>query len=108
MKENFYSIQKRIANAFAAEFDLPPEVYRDIGFHMADWLGDYEELGTVFDMSQEMTTEQIQGIVGQFLIHASNHIAAAKKLAGYGPMEDIFQVGIFEEDETEDEILEED
>ena len=35
----------------------------------------------------------------KILIHASNYIAAAKKLAGIGPMEEIFQVGISEEDE---------
>jgi hypothetical protein len=66
---------------------------------MTDWLEDYEELAKVFDMSKEMNTKQVQETVGQFLIHASNHIAAAKKLAGYGPMEDIFQAGILEEDE---------
>jgi hypothetical protein len=99
LNENYLSIHKRIADAYAAEFELAPEVCRDIAFHMTDWLEDYEELAKVFDMSKELSTQQVQEIVAQFLIHASNHIAAAKKLAGYGPMEDIFQVGILEEDE---------
>ena len=102
MQKDFVLTMKRIADAFEAEFNLPPEVYRDIGFHMADWLDDYEQLGRVFDMSQNLSNEEIQEIVGGFLIHASHHIAAAHKLAGYGPMEDVFGVGIFEEDEFEE------
>lgn len=102
LDENYIHIHKRIADAYAAEFELTPKVCRDIAFHMTDWLKDYEELAKVFDMSQELSTEQVQEIIGQFLIHASNHIAAAKKLAGYGPMEDIFQVGILEEDEIDE------
>jgi hypothetical protein len=92
-------LSKEFLNAYAAEFSLAPEICRDIGFHMADWLDDYEKLGQVFDVSTELSTEQIQEIVSGFLIHASNHIAAAKKLAGFGPMEDMFQLGILEEDE---------
>jgi hypothetical protein len=99
LDENYKRINKRIADAYASEFELSPDICRDIAFHMTDWLDDYEELVQVFDVSKEMNAEQIQKIVGQFLIHASNHIAAAKKLAGYGPMEDIFQVGIFEEED---------
>lgn len=95
---NYQRINKRIADAYAAEFELSPEICRDIAFHMTDWLDDFEELAQVFDVSKEMSEEQIQKIVSGFLIHASNHIAAAKKLAGFGPMEDIFQVGILEED----------
>jgi hypothetical protein len=103
LNENYKRIHKRIADAYATEFELAPETCRDIAFHMTDWLKDYEGFAKVFDMSKEMNTKQVQEIVAQFLIHASNHIAAAKKLAGYGPMEDIFQVGIFEEDETDEE-----
>ena len=97
MQENFEAIRKRISDAYEADWDLPPEVCRDIGFHMADWLDDYEQLGRVFDVSQNLSNEELLNLIGQFLIHASNHIAAAKKLAGYGPMEDIFNIGIFEE-----------
>jgi hypothetical protein len=102
MQKDFALTIKRIADAFEAEFNLPPEVCRDIGFHMADWLDEYEQLGRVFDMSQNLSNEEIQEIIGRFLIHAPHHINAAKKLSGYGPTEDVFGVGIFEEDEFEE------
>jgi hypothetical protein len=109
MQENFEAIRKRISDAYeAADWNLSPKVCWDIGFHMADWLKDYEELGKVFDISQNLSGEEIRDIIAQFLIHAANHIAAAKKLAGYGPMEDIFGAGIFEEDEFDEIVKSED
>ena len=107
LDEDYKSINKRIHDAFSEEWELPPEVCRDVAFHMTDWLDDYEELGKVFDTSQNLSKVEVTKIVFGFLIHASNHIAAAKKLVGGGPMEDIFQVGIFEEDKIE-EVTDED
>jgi hypothetical protein len=101
LDENYKRINTRIADAYAIEYELAPEICKDIAFHMTDWLDDFEELKAVFGPSKELTTKQILETVNGFLIHASNHIAAAKKLAGYGPMEDIFQVGILEEDEMD-------
>ena len=37
--------------------------------------------------------DEIRGII------IRNHVAAAKKLAGIGPIEDIFEAGVLEDDE---------
>jgi hypothetical protein len=44
------------------------------------------------------TNDQVFDIVLRFLAHVPNHVAAAKKLAGLGPIEDIFGVGVLVED----------
>lgn len=86
MEENYKRFRKRIEDAYLAERYFSPEVCRNIAFHMTDWLDDYEELGQVFDASAKLSKKRIQEIIMRFLIHASDHIAAAKKLADLGPM----------------------
>jgi hypothetical protein len=48
--------------------------------------------------TRPLSNDQIVDIVIRFLAHVPNHVAAAKKLVGLGPMEDIFEVGILIED----------
>lgn len=90
-------VKQRIAAAFAAN-ELESSVVEDIAFHMTDWKENLEELVGLYDNVERLSDEQIRKIVIGFLAHAANHVAAAKKLVGLGPIEDIFKVGVLEED----------
>lgn len=90
-------VKQRIAAAFAAN-ELESSVVEDIAFHMTDWKENLEELVGLYDNVERLSDEQIRKIVIGFLAHAANHVAAAKKLVGLGPIEDVFKVGVLEED----------
>ena len=90
-------VKQRIAAAFAAN-ELESSVAEDIAFHMTDWKENLEELVGLYDNVERLSDEQIRKIIIGFLAHAANHIAAAKKQIGLGPIEDIFKVGVLEED----------
>ena len=90
-------VKARIAGAFAAN-ELEPRVVEDIAFHMTDWKEDLEELIELYERADQLSDKQIRKIVIGFLAHVPNHVAAAKKLVGLGPIEDVFEVGVLEED----------
>lgn len=90
-------VRGRIAAAFA-EFELSTQAVEDIAFHMTDWKENLEELVRLYEQPEQLTDEQIQHIILVFLAHVPNHVAAAKKLAGLGPIEDVFEVGVLKED----------
>jgi hypothetical protein len=90
-------VRKRIAAAFS-EFELEPKALEDIAFHMTDWKENLEEMVRLYEQPERLSDEQIQHIIIVFLAHVPNHVAAAKKLLGLGPIEDIFKVGVLEED----------
>ena len=90
-------LRGKIESAFAASMG-EPEVARDIAFHMTDWDHDLEDLLRLYDQAETVDEEEVLEVLLRFLAHVPNHIAAAKKLSGMGPIEDIFQVGVLEED----------
>jgi hypothetical protein len=90
-------VRGRIAAAFA-EFELSPEAVDDIAFHMTDWKENLEEIVRLYEQPEQLSDEQVQHIILVFLAHVPNHVAAAKKLVGLGPIEDIFEVGVLDED----------
>jgi hypothetical protein len=90
-------VKERIAAAFS-EFELEPRVVEDIAFHMTDWKEDLEDIVRLYEQAEQLTDDQIRHIVFGFLVHVPNHVAAAKKLLGLGPIEDVFEVGVLEED----------
>lgn len=96
--KNTEKLRDRIAQAFSS-FGEGPEVARGIGFHMTDWDHNVDDLIRLYDAPEAFSDDEIQSIIIQFLAHVPNHVAAAKKLAGIGPIEDIFKVGVLEEDE---------
>ena len=91
-------VKRRIATAFA-EFELPAQVVEDIAFHMTDWRENLEEIVRLYNDAGRLSDDEIQDIIIQFLAHVPNHVAAAKKLVGLGPIEDVFEVGVLEEDQ---------
>jgi hypothetical protein len=96
--KNAEKLKSRIAQAFASSMG-EPEVAREIAFHMTDWDHNVDDLVKLYERPESFSDDEILNIVIQFLAHVPNHVAAAKKLAGIGPIEDIFKVGVLEEDE---------
>jgi hypothetical protein len=96
--ESRESVKKRIAAAFS-EFELEPTVVEDIAFHMTDWKENLEDIVRLYENGEQLTNDEIRRIVLVFLAHVPNHVAAAKKLAGLGPIEDVFEVGVLREDD---------
>jgi hypothetical protein len=91
-------VKKRIAAAFS-EFELEAQAVEDIAFHMTDWKENLEEMVRLYEQPERLSDEQVQHIILVFLAHVPNHVAAAKKLLGLGPIEDVFEVGVLVEDE---------
>ena len=74
-------------------------VSKDIAFHMTDWDHDLDDLIKLYENPDAFSDGEIVKILLQFMAHVPNHVAAAKKLAGMGPIEDIFDVGVLIEDD---------
>ncbi|HYX71945.1 MAG TPA: hypothetical protein VE732_04185 [Nitrososphaera sp.] len=96
--KNTERLKGRIAQAFASSMD-DPEAARDIAFHMTDWDHNVNDLIKLYEQPESFSDDEILSIIIRFLAHVPNHVAAAKKLAGIGPIEDVFEVGVFEENE---------
>lgn len=92
------AIQKRIQQAFET-IGEDEGTSHDIGFHMTDWLSDVKDLLDVFSTIESLSDEQIRGFVYKFLAHVPNHLNAAMKLSGVGKVEDVFEVGILDDDD---------
>jgi len=73
----------------------------EVAFHLTDWKHNLDELAQIFENADELSDDHIQRTVIKFLAHVPNHIAAAKKLVGLGPIEDVFNVGVLKEDEDD-------
>jgi hypothetical protein len=95
--KNAEKLRDRIAQAFASSMD-EPGIAREIAFHMTDWDHNVDDLVKLYERPESFSDDEILSIIIQFLAHVPNHVAAAKKLAGMGPIEDIFKVGVLEED----------
>lgn len=98
--KNTSQVRDRIEAAFASWMEKP-DGGRDIAFHMTDWDEDLAKLVTLYQQPESLTNDEVQSLVLQFLAHVPNHVAAAKKLAGMGPIEDVFEVGVLEEDDEQ-------
>ena len=96
--KNIEKVKDRIVQAFTSLVD-DPEVARDIAFHFTDWDHDLGDLIRLYEQPEAFSDDEIQSIVIRFLAHVPNHLAAAKKLVGLGPIEDLFKVGVLDEDE---------
>ena len=96
--KNTAQVRDRIEAAFASLTEQP-DIGREIAFHMTDWDGDPEQITNFYARPDSLTGDEVQTLVLAFLSHVPNHVAAAKKLSGMGPIEDVFSVGVLEEDE---------
>ncbi len=71
---------------------------QEIAFHLTDWEENLEEINRIFNAEERVSEEYICRSMMRFLSHVPNHVAAAKKLIGLGPIEDIFNADVFKED----------
>lgn len=84
--------RKTLASALSA--DYPPDTAREIAFHLVDWYTDAAFIIAVHLFPERFSPEELCAGAQLLLVHARNHLAAAAKLTG-NPVEDIFEVGIF-------------
>ena len=98
LPERWTQIANRIQRAFEA-IGEDEAVARDIGFHMTDWLRDAVDLLEMYENIDSVNDDQLTGFILQFLAHVPNHVNAAAKRSGMGKIEDVFKVGIFEDDD---------
>jgi hypothetical protein len=92
-------VRKRIAEALSSSLGMEMAEADEVAFHLIDWKRDLDELVKIYEKADELGDEYIQEIVIKFLAHVPNHVAAAKKLVGLGPIEDVFNVGVLKEDD---------
>ena len=90
-------IAARISRSFT-ESGLEPEKATQLAFHMTDWLDDFVALENVFGNIGASSDDQLQSTLLQFLAHVPDHLAAAKKLIGLGPVHDVVAIGALDED----------
>jgi hypothetical protein len=95
--KNTQDLSARISDAFSVSMGSR-DAAKDFVFQMTDWDGDVDELIKLYENPDLFTNDQIVDIILRFLAHVPNHVAAAKKLAGLGPIEDVFDVGVLVED----------
>ena len=67
----------------------------DIAFHLLDWMSELDTLYRLFNQSRKPSDPEIRKAVTDFLVHAPQHINAAKFLYGLGSPEDMFGLGYF-------------
>jgi hypothetical protein len=70
-----------------------------VAFHLTDWDHNLVRLVELYQNPLKWSDDEFAVEIFAFLAHVPNNLAAAKKLAGAGPIEDIFEVGVFEKDE---------
>ena len=90
----------RVTRALVA-VGVPEARARDAAFHMSDWKDDLDKWSAVWENPGGFDDEELTDVIYGFLIHVPSHVNAAKKLLELGPVEDVFGVGIFEDDEDE-------
>lgn len=95
--KNAGRLRERIAQAFAASTG-EPAVACEIAFHITDWSESVDDLVRLYEQAESLSENEIRKIIIRLLAHAPNHLAAAKKLIGMGPVEDVFGVGVHKED----------
>jgi len=80
-----------------ADMESTKPFANDIAFHLTDWVSDIEDLIKTYSNIDNLSNDEITSFVYKFLAHVPNHLNAATKLSGIGKIEDVFQVGIFED-----------
>ncbi|HEY8559881.1 MAG TPA: hypothetical protein VIL74_05730 [Pyrinomonadaceae bacterium] len=90
-------VRQRIKAAFD-EMSATKSVSSDIAFHLTDWVSDIEDLIKIYSNIEKLSNDEITSFIYKFLAHVPNHLNAATKLSGLGPIKDVFEVRIFEDD----------
>jgi hypothetical protein len=86
-------IRSAIAKAVGSAGDLSVNDADAVAFHMVDWLSEFQSLLKVFLTPESISSEELNRVLMQFLLHAPAHIVAAAKLYTGEPVADVFEVG---------------
>ena len=86
-------IKLTLENALKKSKTYTEQECHDIVFHMTDWLNDLVYLFKLYENPDSYKHKKIVDILGYFLVHVPNHIAAAAKIMLDQPVEDIFKIG---------------
>jgi hypothetical protein len=78
--------------------EIAGPVSEELAFHLTDWVSDIEDLIKTYSNIDNLSNDEITSFFYKFLAHVPNHLNAATKLSGIGKIEDVFRVGIFEDD----------
>ncbi len=65
----------------------------DITFHMTDWLSDLHAWHSFCERPESVSSDDLQRLLMNFLLHVPEHVAAASRLLTGDPVKDIFNVG---------------
>jgi hypothetical protein len=86
-------IQKKIETSLRVSGEYNEQEAYDISFHMTDWLNDLEKINDFYSEPETLDNANVEDLLRDFLLHAPEHIVAAKKLLiGFG-VSDVFKVG---------------
>ena len=93
-----YLVRDKIAKVLKKEYG-EKKAY-DIAFHLVDWNSNAAFMVALYLFPEKFSKKEIEEGVMNLIFHAPDHIAAAAKLYGH-PIEDTFEVGVFDNEETE-------
>ena len=99
MKCNKENVEKALSAALQ-DLDLSPEQIDDAIFHMTDWLEDLKNWSQFCVGPDELSPEEVQSMLIDFLVHVPAHVAAASKLVTGLPVTDVFGIEATSEEIT--------
>lgn len=96
MEFNTQLIRAKIEEALRASEYISDENAREIAGHFTVWMDDLNALCRFYDHPGDLENENVEEILIDFLFHAPDHLAAAKKLLTGTGVSDVFKVGAVE------------
>jgi hypothetical protein len=96
MDFNINAIRSKIEEALRASEYINDENAIEIAGHFTGWLDDLQALCRFYRQPDDFDNETIEEILIDFLFHAPDHLAAAKKLLTGSGVSDVFKVGAVE------------
>ena len=79
------------------DLDIKSGTIADAAFHMTDWLADLKAWHSFCENPDRLSSDELQDLLMEFLVHVPTHVATASKLITGFPVEDIFEVGAVSE-----------
>jgi hypothetical protein len=96
MEFNAQLIRTKIEEALRASEYISDENAREIAGHFTAWMDDLNALCRFYHHPEDFENENAEEILIDFLFHAPDHLAAAKKLLTGSGVSDVFKVGAVE------------
>jgi hypothetical protein len=96
MDFNLHLIRTKIEKALRASEYISDENAKEIAGHFTVWMDDLDALCRFYHNPEEFENENVEEILIDFLFHAPDHLAAAKKLLTGVGVSDVFKVGAVE------------